>query len=61
MQTKRILAKNTKSGNERVYSSARKASKALNGKGTPGSEKTITKHCTAGGGLFRNTWVSYKK
>ncbi len=61
MQTKRILAKNVKSGNIRTYSSARTASKALNGKGTPGSEKTITKRCEEGGGKFRNTWVSYKK
>lgn len=61
METKRIVAKNTKSGNIRTYSSARTASKALNGRGTPGSEKTITKYCKAGGGLFRNTWVSYQK
>jgi hypothetical protein len=61
MTTKRIVAKNLKSGNTRTYTSARTASKALNGKGTPGSEKTITKWCSAGGGQFRNTWVSYKK
>lgn len=61
MQTKAIVAKNLKSGNVRTYASARSASKALNGKGTPGSEKTITKWCKAGGGQFRNTWVSYKK
>jgi len=61
MQTKRIVAQNIKSGNTRTYSSARAASKALNGLGTPGSEKTITKHCKAGGGQFRNTWVSWEK
>lgn len=61
MQTKRIASKNIKSGNIRTYSSARTASKALNGLGTPGSEKTITKHCKAGGGQFRNSWVSYAK
>ena len=61
MATKRVSAKNLKSGNVRTYSSARAASKALNGLGTPGSEKTITKKCKAGGGQFRNSWVSYAK
>ena len=61
METKRIVAKNMKSGNVRTYSSARTASKALNGLGTPGSEKTITKKCKLGGGQFRNSWVSYQK
>ena len=61
MQTKRIVAKNLKSGNTRTYSSARAASKALNGLGTPGSEKTITNKCKAGGGQFRNSWVTYEK
>jgi hypothetical protein len=59
--TKRIAAKNLKSGKVRTYSSARAASKALNGLGTPGSEKTITKWCKAGGGKFRNSWVTYSK
>jgi len=61
MTTKRIVATNQRSGNMRVYSSARAASKALNGKGTPGSEKTITRLAsTNGGGLFRNTWITYE-
>jgi hypothetical protein len=61
MTTKRINAKNLRSGKTRTYTSARAASKALNGLGTPGSEKTITARCKAGGGQFRNTWVSYAK
>jgi len=57
--SKRIAAKNLRSGKTRTYSSARAASKALNGLGTPGSEKTITARCKAGGGQFRNSWVTY--
>lgn len=61
MRSRRVVAKNLKSGNVRIFSSARAASKALNGRGTPGSEKTIAKLCRAGGGQFRNTWVSWEK
>jgi len=61
MTTKRVKAKNLKSGNVRIFSSARAASKALNGLGTPGSEKTITSRCKTGGGRFRNNWVTYVK
>jgi len=61
MTTKRIVATNQSSGNVRVYRSARAASKALNGKGTVGSEKTITRLASMpGGGLFRNTWITYE-
>jgi len=61
IQTKRIRARNVKTNRITVYSSARAASRVLSGKGSPGSEKTITRHCNAGGGQFRNTWVSYAK
>jgi len=61
MTTKQVKSKNLKSGKVRVFSSARAASKALNGLGTPGSEKTITARCKTGGGQFRNNWVSYVK
>jgi len=60
-QSKRIVALNTKTNRTTVYSSARAASRVLSGKGSTGSEKTITKYCKNGGGQFRNTWVSYEK
>lgn len=59
--SKRVVARNTKSNRTTVYSSARAASRVLSGKGSTGSEKTITKHCKAGGGQFHNSWVSYEK
>lgn len=60
-QSKRVKARNTKTNRTTIYSSARAASRVLSGKGSTGSEKTITKRCNEGGGQFRNTWVSYAK
>ncbi len=59
--SKRVSARNTKTNRITVYSSARSASRVLSGKGSAGSEKTITKYCKNGGGQFRNTWVSFAK
>ncbi len=61
MVTKQVKVINKNTGRTVVYSSARAASKALSGTGKSGSEKTITKRCKEGGGIFKNSRVSWIK
>ena len=59
MRNKQILTINTTTGKAHLYSSLRKASRALSGVGTDGKRSTITRRCNAGGGNVGDVYVQF--